>query len=178
MKIDGTYLINAPRATVWPMMIDPAVLQRCVPGCESLEANPDGSYKMTLKAGVGSIKGTFDGTIRLSDLQEPAHYQMNVEGKGKVGFVKGAGVLDFVEEGETTVIHYTGDVSVGGTIASVGQRMVQSSAKLMANQFFKAVAAEAEPAKADPSGLVKKALGWFSGKDEKTEVESEPNGQA
>jgi hypothetical protein len=103
---------------------------------------------------------------------------MNVEGKGKVGFVKGEGVLDFVEEGETTVIHYTGDVSVGGTIASVGQRMVQSSAKLMANQFFKAVAAEVEPKPEDKPGLVKKTLGWFSSKDETAEVESEPDGQA
>lgn len=174
MKIEGTYSINAPRQTLWPMMIDPAVLQRCVPGCETLEAQGDGSYKMTLKAGVGSIKGKFDGTIKLKDLQEPAHYKMTVEGKGKVGFVKGDGVLDFVAEGETTVINYTGDVSVGGTIASVGQRMVQASAKLMANQFFKAVAAEAEPTENEQPSLVKKALGWFA----KTEVESEPDGQA
>ena len=156
MKIEGSYTINAPRPQLYQMMIDPAVLQRCVPGCESLTTNEDGSFKMTLKAGAGSIKGTFDGTIRLSDLQEPVHYRMSVDGKGKVGFVKGEGLLDFVEEGETTVINYTGEVSVGGTIAGVGQRMVQVAAKLMANQFFKAVAADAE----------------------KPEVESEPDSHA
>jgi len=143
LKLEGTHTIRSPRARLWKLMIDPEVLRRCVPGCESLEANPDGSYKMILKAGVGAIKGVYTGTIRLDELREPEHYKMIVDGKGSTGFVKGAGTLDLAEQGEETIITYAGDVSVGGTIASVGQRMVQSSAKMMAAQFFTALEAEA-----------------------------------
>jgi carbon monoxide dehydrogenase subunit G len=146
MKIEGTHTLKLPRAQVYLMLIDPAVLQRCVPGCEALEAHEDGSYNITLKAGVGSVKGVFNGKIKLAELREPEHYQMIVEGTGKVGFVKGTGWLDLVEQGEETVVNYTGDVSIGGTIASVGQRMVQAAAKMMAGQFFKAVEAEANAA--------------------------------
>ena len=125
------------------MLVDPEVLRRCVPGVESLEANPDGSYKMSLKAGVGAIKGSYAGTIRLDEMREPEHYKMLVDGKGSTGFVKGAGTLDLAEQGEETLVSYAGEVSVGGTIASVGQRMIQSSAKMMAAQFFAALEAEA-----------------------------------
>jgi len=144
MKIEGTYTIKAPREQLWRMMIDPAVLQRCVPGCEALEAVEDGSYKMLMKAGIGPIKGSFTGKIRLDELREPEHYKMIVEGNGKVGFVKGAGTLELVTQHEETVINYAGDVSVGGTLASIGQRMIQASAKMLAGQFFKALAEEAE----------------------------------
>ncbi len=143
MKLEGTNTVNAPRASLWRLMIDPEVLQRCIPGCESLEASPDGSYKMKLKAGVGSIRGVFTGTIRLEELRDPAHFKMLVDGKGTAGFLKGAGTIDLAEKDAETVIAYSGDVSVGGTIASVGQRMVQSTAKMMASQFFTAIEAEA-----------------------------------
>lgn len=145
MKIEGTHTIKAPRAGLWRMLIDPAVLQRCVPGCESLEAAEDGSYKMLMKAGVGSIKGSFTGKIKLDELREPEHYKMLVEATGKVGFLKGVGTLDFIEQGAETVINYAGEVSVGGTLASVGQRMIQASAKMLAGQFFKAIEAEVSP---------------------------------
>ena len=163
MKIEGSHTINAPRAALWQMLIDPAVLQRCVPGCESLETLEDGSYKMQLKAGVGSIKGVFNGKIKLDELHPPEHYQMIVEGTGKVGFVKGIGTLDLVEQDNATVINYAGDVSVGGTIASVGQRMVQAAAKMMAGQFFKAVEAEANPAYESKPGLMRRWMSRVSG---------------
>lgn len=173
MKIEGTYIIHAPRAILWQMLIDPAVLQRCVPGCEALEADEDGSYKMLLKAGVGSIKGVFNGKIRLADLREPEHYQMIVEGTGKVGFVKGTGTLDLVEQGDETVINYAGDVSVGGTLASVGQRMIQASAKMMAGQFFKAVEAEIQPDDPARPGLMRRMMNRIAGSAETTAAESE-----
>ena len=153
MKVEGSYTINSPRERLYRMMIDPDVIGRCVPGCQSLEAQGDGSYKMTMKAGVGSIKGLFTGLIRLDEIREPEHYKMIVEGKGAPGFVKGEGALDLVEQGEETVVNYAGDVSVGGTLASVGQRMVLSAAKMMAGQFFAAIEAEAKAiAKADETG--------------------------
>jgi carbon monoxide dehydrogenase subunit G len=144
MKIEGSYTIEAARELLFALMTDAEVLSRCVPGVESLETVADGSYKMLLKAGVGSIKGTYTGAIRLEDLREPEHYKMIVDGKGAPGFLKGTGVLDLIEEGEATIINYSGEVSVGGTIASVGQRMIQSSAKMMTAQFFAALEAEAK----------------------------------
>jgi carbon monoxide dehydrogenase subunit G len=153
MKIEGSYTINSPRERLYQLMIDPDVIGRCVPGCQSLEALEGGSYKMTMKAGVGSIKGLFTGLIRLDEIREPEHYKMIVEGKGAPGFVKGEGALDLAEQGEETVVNYSGDVSVGGTLASVGQRMVLSAAKMMAGQFFAAIEAEAKAvAKADETG--------------------------
>ncbi|HMZ21782.1 MAG TPA: carbon monoxide dehydrogenase subunit G, partial [Blastocatellia bacterium] len=117
MKVEGSYTIKASRTRLWPLMIDPAVLSRCVPGCQSLEAQEDGSYKMTMKAGVGSIKGLSNGLIRLDDIREPERYKMIVEGKGAPGFVKGEGALDLAEQGEETVVTYAGEVNVGGTLA-------------------------------------------------------------
>src|SRR5436190_24078592 len=153
MKVEGSYTINSPRERLYQLMIDPDVIGRCVPGCQSLEAQEDGSYKMTMKAGVGSIKGLFTGLIRLDEIREPEHYKMIVEGKGAPGFVKGEGALDLAEQGEETVVNYSGDVSVGGTLASVGQRMVLSAAKMMAGQFFAAIEAEAKAiAKAEETG--------------------------
>lgn len=175
MKIEGNYPIKAPRADLWRMLIDPAVLQRCVPGCESLEAAEDGSYKMVMKAGVGSIKGAFTGKIKLDELRAPEHYKMLVEANGKVGFVKGVGTLDFIEQGAETVINYAGEVSVGGTLASVGQRMIQASAKMLAGQFFKAIEAEARPtdaADAAQPGLARRIFNRVTGTAEEQPPET------
>lgn len=174
MKIEGSHTLKVPRAQLYLMLIDPAVIQRCVPGCEALEAHEDGTYKMTLKAGVGSIKGVFNGQIKLDELREPEHYKMIVEGTGKVGFVKGTGSLDLVEQAEETVINFAGDVSIGGNIASVGQRMVQAAAKLMAGQFFKAVEAEALPDDPAKPGLVRRMLTRVAGGTETPATEPEP----
>ena len=101
---------------------------------------------MSLKAGVGSIRGLFTGTIRLEDIREPEHFKMIVDGKGTSGFVKGIGELDLApsDSEEETVVNYSGDVNVGGTIASVGQRMILTTAKIMTSQFFAAIGAEAK----------------------------------
>mgnify|MGYP000376142736 CR=1 FL=1 len=168
MKIEGSYTIKISRERLFTLLVSPEILQRCVPGCQSLDETEDGSYKMTMKTGIGSIKGLFTGLIRLEEIEEPSHFRMLVEGKGAPGFLKGQGVLDLVETNEGTTVHYTGDVSVGGTLASVGQRMVQSAAKMMAGQFFAAIEAEAkaiakaeeagEPVELPKQGLIRNAL--------------------
>jgi carbon monoxide dehydrogenase subunit G len=153
MKIEGSHTIKAPRDLLYQLMTDPEILRRCVPGCQSLEDAGDGAYKITLKAGVGSIKGVFTGSIKLEEMREPEHYKMIVDAKGQAGFLKGEGSIDLIEQGEETLVNYTGETGVGGTIAGVGQRMVQSTAKMMAGQFFTAVEAEAVAlASADESG--------------------------
>src|SRR5262245_4313538 len=153
MKVEGSHTIKAPRELLYQLMIDPKILQRCMPGCQSLEAAGDGSYKMTLKAGVGSIKGVFTGSIVVDEMLPPEHYRMIVDAKGSPGFLKGQGSIGLIEQGEETLINYSGNVNVGGTIAGVGQRMVQSTAKMMAGQFFTAIEAESLAiVKAEESG--------------------------
>jgi uncharacterized protein len=145
MRVEGFEVVNGPRNEVFRLITDPAVLERSVPGCESLKATGDGSYDIKLKTGVGSIKGSFAGTIRVEDVDAPGHLKMIVDVKGKVGFVRGAGEIDLLESeesGESTLVTYTGDVTIGGVIASVGQRMVLSAAKMMTARFFSAISEE------------------------------------
>src|SRR5512132_954167 len=134
MKLEGTHHLSAPRDRVYKALIDPDVLQRCIPGCERLEKTAENSYSATIRTGIGAIKGVFTGTVRLEDMRPPEHYRIVVEGKGAPGFLKGSGNLDLEEQGEGTLIRYTGDLQLGGTLASVGQRMIQASAKMMASQ--------------------------------------------
>ena len=166
MKIEGTHELNASPQRVYETLIDPAVLQRCIPGCERLEKTGENSYSTTLRAGVGSIKGIFTGNIRLEEMQPPQHFRMIVEGKGQPGFLKGAGDLNIEARDGVTAVIYQGDVQVGGTIAGVGQRMIQGAAKMMATQFFTAIEAEAKTESHEPPpkhGFFRTALRWFSG---------------
>jgi carbon monoxide dehydrogenase subunit G len=166
MKIEGTHDVHATRERVFKELTDPVVLQRCIPGCEKLERTGENSYSVSMKAGVGSIKGVFTGSVQLEDLQPPSHFRMIVSGKGQPGFLKGAGDLSLEERDGVTTVSYGGDVQVGGTIASVGQRMIQGAAKMMASQFFTAIEAEARTASHEPPpkhGFFRTALRWLSG---------------
>jgi carbon monoxide dehydrogenase subunit G len=168
MKIEGTHELRAARERVYKALTDPQVLQRCIPGCERLEKTGEDSYAATLRTGVGSIKGVFNGNVKLEEMRPPTHYRMVVDGKGQPGFLKGTGNMDLEEtnDGAATVIKYTGEVQVGGTIASVGQRMIQGATKMMASQFFTALEAEAQTLEGDPPpthGFFRTALRWFSG---------------
>ena len=171
MKLEGTHELEAARERVYQSLVNPEVLQRCIPGCERLERTGDNVFAATIKTGVGSIKGVFNGTARLEDLREPEHLRIVVEGKGAPGFLKGSGDLDLTQEASVTKVHYTGDVQVGGTIASVGQRMIQGTAKMMAAQFFTCLGAEAKTEVGEPPpqhGFFRTALRWFSGWIRKT----------
>jgi carbon monoxide dehydrogenase subunit G len=169
MKIEGTHELRAARERIYKALTDPQVLQRCIPGCERLEKTGEDSYAATLRTGVGAIKGVFNGNVKLEEMRPPEHYRMVVDGKGQPGFLKGSGNLDLEEAGDgaATVIKYTGEVQVGGTIASVGQRMIQGAAKMMASQFFTALEAEAQTVEGNPPpthGFFRTALRWFSGR--------------
>ena len=166
MKIEGKHQIDAPRTRVYEALINPEVLQRTIPGCERLEKTGENTFAATIRAGVGSIKGVFNGSVKLEDLRAPEHFRMVVEGKGQPGFLKGSGDLYLEEQDGTTAVSYTGEVQVGGTIASVGQRMIQGTAKMMATQFFTALGAEAKTQVGEPPpkhGFFRTALRWFSG---------------
>jgi len=142
MKIEGMHELKAPRSAAYSAMIDPAVLVRTIPGCEKLEQTGDNTYAVSLRAGVGSIKGLFTGNVRLEEMRAPEHYRIIVDGKGQPGFLKGSGTIDLAERDGVTEIKYSGDVQVGGTIAGVGQRMIEGAAKTLASQFFTAIESE------------------------------------
>ncbi len=166
MKLEGTHTLQAARERVYQCLVDPEVLQRCIPGCERLEKTGENVFSATIRTGVGSIKGVFNGTARLEDMRPREHVRIVVEGKGSPGFLKGSGELDLDAPGGTTVIKYSAEVQVGGTIASVGQRLIQATAKMMAAQFFTALEAEAKTAVNEPPpkhGFFRTALRWFSG---------------
>jgi carbon monoxide dehydrogenase subunit G len=150
MKIEGTEELKASRESVYAALIEPQVLKRCIPGCESLEQTSENVYAITIKAGIGMIKGTFKGNVRLEDMRWPEHYRIVVEGKGGPGFVKGSGDFDLEESEGGALIRYTGELQVGGAVAGVGQRMIEGAAKMMAARFFKALEAEAtKPSEAE-----------------------------
>ena len=166
MKLEGTHQVEARRERVYQSLVNAEVLQRCIPGCERLERTGENIFSATIRTGVGSIKGVFEGKVQLEDLREPEHFRIVVEGKGAPGFLKGSGDLDLAQEETTTKVTYTGDVQVGGTIASVGQRMIQGAAKMMAAQFFTCLGAEAKTEVGEPPpqhGFFRTALRWFSG---------------
>jgi uncharacterized protein len=166
MKLAGTHQIDAPRERVYELLINPEVLKRTIPGCERLDKTGENTFATTIRTGIGSIKGVFNGTVHLEDLRRPEHFRLVVEGKGAPGFLKGSGDLDLEAKSDTTIVNYTGDVQVGGTIASVGQRMIQATAKMMAAQFFTALGVEAQTKAGEPPpqhGFFRTALRWFSG---------------
>ena len=136
MKIEGTQTIAAPRQRVFTALVDPDVLQRCIPGCEQLEKSDGNKYNAKLSAGIGPIRGVFTATVALENIKAPEHYTLVVEGKGQTGFVKGTGELNFVEAEGGTSVQYHAEVNVGGLLASVGQRMIQSAANMLAGKFF------------------------------------------
>ena len=144
MKISGSHTLAAPVEKVYALMQDPAVLARAIPGCESLEKTGEDEYRMKMKMALASLSGAFEGKVRITEQTPPNSFRLVVEGTGRVGFVKGDGLLKLspAEAGGTEVA-YEGEAQVGGTIAAVGQRLIDGTAKTMIKKFFDKLAAEA-----------------------------------
>jgi carbon monoxide dehydrogenase subunit G len=140
MKISGTATLTAEPQKVWDAFHDPAVLGRCLPGCESLtELGPD-RYAMTVTAGVAAIKGTYDGTVALLNPEHPTQFTMKATGAGGPGTVDADVVVRLSPSASGgTDLTYDADAAVGGMIGGVGQRMLAGVTKKMAGQFFEAV---------------------------------------
>ena len=134
MELSGTYTFNAPRDLVWQALLDPEVLAKVMPGCEKLEQVGENEYQGLIKIRVGPVQGEFQGNVRLSDINAPDSYHMTVDGKGAPGFMKGEGQVRLEPQGDSTLMHYSGKAQVGGRIASVGQRLLDSSAKALIRQ--------------------------------------------
>lgn len=136
MKLEGSHDVPAPRQKVWDAFLDPDHLRQAIPGCEKLEALGNDEYKATMKVGVGGVKGTFEGKVRLTEKKPTDSYKMAVEGTGGPGFVRGETVITLTDVAGGTRVSYNADVQVGGLIASVGQRMLGGVSKMMADKFF------------------------------------------
>ena len=154
MKINGEQLMPATRQRVWDLFNDPNRLSRLIPGCEKLEQIAPDEFTGTINVGIAAVKGVYAGKLKLDEIRAPEHYKMLVDGKGKQGFMRGFGTLDLLPgaaNAQHTMVKYSGDVQVGGPLMQVGQRMMDSAAKMLIGQFF--AAAEAE-LKADVAGTV------------------------
>jgi uncharacterized protein len=140
VKVSGSAVLNASRDRVWEALIDPAVLVCTIPGCQRLETITDDTYRMTLTAGVASIKGVYEGEVSLTEQQPPDTFVLKAAGSGAPGTVSAhvAVRLDDTTD-STTTLTYDADAVVGGMIGGVGQRMLTGVAKKTAGEFFAAV---------------------------------------
>jgi carbon monoxide dehydrogenase subunit G len=138
MDMTGEYRIPAPRAQVWAALNDPEILKASLPGCESLERVSDHEFAATVATKVGPVRAKFNGQVTLSDLHPPESYKISGEGKGgAAGFAKGGADVRLTEEGsEVTVLSYTAKADVGGKLAQLGSRLIDATAKKMADDFF------------------------------------------
>ncbi len=139
MKVEGSYTFGAPRETVWPTILDPEVLALTLPGVQQLEKVGDNEYRATMKIRIGPVQGVFSGSVQLSQLQAPEGCHIHLDGKGAPGFVKGEGDFRLEEEGDTTLLTYSGDAQVGGRLASVGQRLMESSTQALIRQSLESL---------------------------------------
>lgn len=143
MDLTGEYRIPASRQTVWDALNDPEVLKDCIPGCKSLEMGDDNEMTATVVSKIGPVKATFKGTVRLENLNPPESYSIAGEGKGGVaGFAKGGADVKLAEDGDETVLTYEAKAQVGGKLAQLGSRLIDSTAKKMADDFFGAFSAK------------------------------------
>ncbi len=140
MKVRGDAVLHAPPDAVWRALNDPAVLVRTIPGCERLEQIGPDRYRMTVTAGVASIKGTYQGEVALTDPRPPSSFVLKASGAGAPGTVSADVVVTLADAGDSsTRLEYDADAVVGGMVGGVGQRVLTGVAKKTAGEFFAAV---------------------------------------
>jgi uncharacterized protein len=163
MDMKGEYQIPAPRAAVWAALNDLEVLKAAIPGCDTIHRLSDTEIEATVTAKIGPVKASFKGLVTLSDIDPPNGYTIRGEGKGgPAGFAKGGAKVRLTDAGAETVLSYEVDASVGGKIAQIGARLIDSTAKKLADDFFAkfgvlaaAKADEFAPSEGQPSSLDK-----------------------
>lgn len=154
MRISGTNTLTAPVDQVWGAMLDPAVLARCLPGCETLTTTGPDRYAMRVTAGVAAIKGTYDGEVAITDKDEPDSLRMKASGSGAPGTIDATVDVRLAPgNGGGTVLSYDADATVGGTIGGVGQRMLAGVTRKMAGEFFTALDSDIATGGAMPAAV-------------------------
>jgi carbon monoxide dehydrogenase subunit G len=137
MTMNGEVQLAAPREMVWEKLNDPEVLKVCIPGCEELEKTEDNGFRAVAKMKVGPVSARFKGRVTLSDLDPPNGYKISGEGEGGVaGFAKGGATVGLTEKDGGTLLKYDVEAQIGGKLAQLGQRLINGSAKKLADEFF------------------------------------------
>ncbi|MCC6313308.1 MAG: carbon monoxide dehydrogenase subunit G [Thermomicrobiales bacterium] len=136
MELSGDHAFRASREDVYRFMLDPETLRQCLPGCEKLEEIGPDEYAATMKIGIGAIRGVYHGRVKISDKNEPSSFVMLIEGKGPAGNISGEGRVELSENGDQTLINWSGKANVRGTLARIGGRVIQPAARTIVGQFF------------------------------------------
>jgi len=140
MNLDGEHIFRGPRQDVWEMFYDPNVLASALPGTQKLDKVNENEYNGVINVRIGPVSGSFSGKLTISDEKPPESCTLTVDGRGAPGFARGVGHVTFLDQGDsTTLMKYTGEVTIGGTLASVGQRMIDSVSKSMIRQGFESL---------------------------------------
>ena len=141
MILNGTFMFTGPRQTVWDLLQDPDVLAKALPGTERLTMSGPDRYEGVMKVSIGPMTAAkFDVTVTLADKQPPERFTMQLDGKGSVGFARGSAAVTLREQADGgTAMDYTSDVQIGGRIASVGQRLIESVSRMMMRQALEAL---------------------------------------
>ncbi len=135
MNLEGEYTFDGPREEVWELVRDPEVLATALPGTQSLEQVGENEYEGVMNVRIGAVSGVFSGRVLIEDERPPESLTMKVEGEGKPGFVKGVGQVNLLDQGDgTTLMKYSGEMQIGGRLASVGQRLLDTTSKSMLRQ--------------------------------------------
>jgi carbon monoxide dehydrogenase subunit G len=141
LKINGSYPLPVTPERAYELLQDPEVLAQCMPGTERLVKIGSDEYEMKMKMVISAVQGLFAGKVRIADQKPPEQFRLIVEGSGKVGFMRGDGLLTLSSASATTEVHYEGEVHVGGVIAGVGQRLLDTTAKIVIRKFFEKLTA-------------------------------------
>jgi carbon monoxide dehydrogenase subunit G len=137
MTMNGEVQLSADREKVWKMLNDPAVLKACIPGCEQLDMNNDNEFQAIATIKIGPVKARWKGKVRLLDLDPPNSYRIAGEGEGGVaGFAKGGAKVSLADKEGGTALTYDVEAQIGGKLAQLGQRLINSAAKKTADDFF------------------------------------------
>ena len=143
MIVEGTYTFPGPREVVWGLLLDPDVLAMTMPGATRITRVSEDRYEGKMGVGIGPITAAeFDVVITMTEKVVPESYQMQIEGRGRFGFTRGKASVKLTAEGNATVMHYVADMTVGGKIAAVGQRLLDSVSRMMLKQGLEAMSAE------------------------------------
>ena len=141
MELADEIIINAPKEQVYAALNDPEVLQQCIPGCEELIKHSDTELEAKVVLKVGPVKARFNGDVVLDQSGAPDHFSLTGQGNGgAAGHAKGGADVTLTEVGDTTVLRYEAKAEIGGKLAQLGSRLIQSTAKKLAAKFFKCFA--------------------------------------
>lgn len=140
MRISGSYTLPVAPERAYQILQDPTILVQAMPGCESLEKIGPDEYRMKMNVLLAALSGRFEGKVRIAEQSPPTGFRLIVEGNGRIGFLKGDGLLKLsladTNPSASTIVSYEGDAQVGGTMAAVGQRLIDGTSKMMIKKFF------------------------------------------